>query len=207
MALDNKKMTGNSASGSTSGTTGKTGTSASPSSGNVGIGAAGGHVSSSATETGTGSLSTGTTAQAGATGLAGTPGSLSGKTSDLGGTSEANTSAMNWEEEDHYWSENYRTRPYASQQTDYQRIRPAYQYGASAYHQNEGLEFDALDENTLRSGWESQSKNQKQESESSAMGWEHVKDAVKDAYNRMFDRNSTASGTTPATRSREKELA
>jgi hypothetical protein len=182
MALDDKNMTGNNASG---GMSGQAGTNESLSGSNAGMGTAGGHSSSGASNTG-----------------------MTGNTGNLNSPIEGNASSLNWEEEDRYWSENYGTRPYANQQTDYPRIRPAYQYGASAYHQNEGRRFDELDENTLRSGWESQNRNQMQSSENASMGWEHVKEAVKDAYNRMFDRQGSGSGNTAtrSARARQEEL-
>jgi hypothetical protein len=235
--------------------------------------------SGAANSSATGSLSTGSGMSSGTTGASAASGSMA----NMGGSSDSDTSVTMFdEEEDQYWSENYGTRPYASEDRDYQRVRPAYQYGASAFQQHGGRRFEELDENTLRSGWESHRQSGSQGSamsrgssvsdqslgsvssgaasagsgaiqsgsdmsqrsanlssgmagagagniSSSALGgassgantrgsfnprsddaddsmtWENVKEAVRDAYNRIFDRQGSASQS--SMRTREEELA
>jgi hypothetical protein len=83
-----------------------------------------------------------------------------------------------WEDEDRYWRTNYRTRPYASTgSSDYDFYRPAYQYGYEGAKQYQGRGWDDVESDLSRS-WTSY----KYRGEST---WEQVKDAVRDAWDRM----------------------
>lgn len=163
----------------------------------------------------------------------------SGTSASGAGYGSGNEPVIRWEGEDRYWSENYGSRPYASKDNDYQRVRPAYQYGAALYHQQDGnRRFDELDESNVRAGWESyrsqqganapgsttssgsasgrygsatasqssstQADHRTSGKDDDSLSWENVKDAVKDAYNRIFDRDEPGSSRT---RSRQEEMA
>ncbi|MBA3497654.1 MAG: hypothetical protein H0T86_11165 [Gemmatimonadales bacterium] len=83
-----------------------------------------------------------------------------------------------WDQEDKWWEQNFSTRPYASDR-DYQDIRPAYQYGFESGTHHMGRNWNDV-EGDLRTGWD------KVENRSAvASTWENVKDAVKDAWNRV----------------------
>jgi hypothetical protein len=84
-----------------------------------------------------------------------------------------------WETEDNYWFENFTSRPYALGPDYYDRFRPAYRYGfeAAQHHMGRGWEEAEPD---LRQGWTSY-EHQGQ----SPTAWEEIKDAVRDAWDRV----------------------
>ena len=85
---------------------------------------------------------------------------------------------MGWNNEDTYWRENYRTRPYASSGgRDYDYYQPGYRYGYDAANRYRNRNWDDV-ESDLARDW-----NAYQYRGNST--WEQVKDAVRDAWNRM----------------------
>jgi hypothetical protein len=83
-----------------------------------------------------------------------------------------------WDQEERWWRDNYSTRPYAAGRT-YEEFRPAYQYGVLCATRYSGRTWDEAEADT-RSGWD--------KFENKGPGgakWENVKDAVKDAWNRV----------------------
>jgi hypothetical protein len=87
---------------------------------------------------------------------------------------------LSWNDEDLYWQSNYRTRPYVSGSTEYARYRPGYRYGyesASRYH---GRHWNDI-EPELSRGWSSYEHR-------GTSTWEQVKDAVRDAWDRVMGR-------------------
>jgi Glycine zipper len=87
---------------------------------------------------------------------------------------------VNPTEEEAYWRENWRTRPYADTSRSYEDYRPAYQYGweSRARYGNRRWE-DA--ESDLERGWE----NAKGESRQT---WNEAKHATRDAWHRVESR-------------------
>ena len=79
-----------------------------------------------------------------------------------------------WDQEDRLWEQNFSSRPYASGRS-YSDFRPAYRYGFESGQHSMGRTWSDV-ESDLRTGWD------KFESSST---WEHVKDAVKDAWHRI----------------------
>lgn len=159
--------------GSTTTDTGTdTGTSAS--SGTMGVG---GDVTTSGTDSGAGITSSNT-------------GSISTGTDSTSGTGTANLGmggggASNWDEQSSYWRENFSSRPYASGGT-YESYEPAYRYGVEAFNQYGGRRFEDLNESELRANWESSRGT-------SNLSWDQARDAVRDAYSRMYDDTDTTS--------------
>jgi hypothetical protein len=88
-----------------------------------------------------------------------------------------------WEDEDTYWRDNYRTRPYAGER-NYDYYRPAYRYGYDASTRYAGREWNDV-ESELSSGWNSYEDR----GEST---WDQVKDAVRDAWDKMTGRRARA---------------
>lgn len=84
----------------------------------------------------------------------------------------------NWTDEDTYWRNNYRTRPYAGKSSDYEAYRPGYRYGCEAAHRCEGRTWNDV-EPELSSGWNSYEHR-------GTATWEHVKHAVRDAWDRVM---------------------
>jgi hypothetical protein len=99
---------------------------------------------------------------------------------------------INPTEEDAYWQENYRSRPYVTNSTDYNVYRPAYRYGWESRVAREGQRFEDV-EHELRAGWGSTSN----------LKWDDVRPAVRDAWDRI-DQRSAAVGPGNSRISEEK---
>lgn len=85
---------------------------------------------------------------------------------------------MGWEQEDEYWRTNYRTRPYASgSSTEYDVYRPGFRYGYESASRYRDRSWNDV-ESELSSDW---SKYEHR----GASTWEQVKDAVRDAWDRV----------------------
>ena len=81
--------------------------------------------------------------------------------------------------EDLYWQDNYRSRPYYTDDYSYDDYGPAYRYGVDSYSRYNNRNWDAA-EADLATGWE-QAKGK------SRLGWENAKHAARDAWNRVSD--------------------
>jgi hypothetical protein len=91
-----------------------------------------------------------------------------------------------WDEEDTYWRSNYRTRPYASvSEYEYDYFRPGYQYGYEAAGRYQGRSWNDV-ESELAGGWD----RYENRGEST---WEQMKDAVRDAWDRITGGSRAAS--------------
>ena len=84
-----------------------------------------------------------------------------------------------WETEDNYWEENFSSRPYALGPDYYDRFRQAYRYGFESARHDMGRSWDEA-EPDLRGGWE-----RYQTENGSPSAWEEIKDAVRDAWDRV----------------------
>jgi hypothetical protein len=91
----------------------------------------------------------------------------------------ADRTTRDWNEEDRFWRENYRSRPYASEDQDYEDFRPAYRFGTESASRHEGREWNEA-EPELRRDWDRY--EHKGESRST---WDQVKDAARDAWDRV----------------------
>jgi hypothetical protein len=88
---------------------------------------------------------------------------------------------LSWDDEDKYWQTNYRTRPYASGSTEYDRYRPGYRYGYESATRYNGRSWNDVEADLSR-GWNSFEHR-------GASTWEQVKDAVRDAWDRVMGRH------------------
>ena len=90
----------------------------------------------------------------------------------------ANTGlGTDWLTEEQYWRSNWTDRPYVTADRGFDYYRPGYQYGYEAANRYRGRDWNDV-ESDLRSGWD--------RFESKGQGtWEHMKDAVRDAWNRV----------------------
>ncbi len=95
--------------------------------------------------------------------------------------------SASWETEDNYWHENFSSRPYALGPDYYERFRPAYRYGFESGRHSAGRAWDEA-ETDLSAGW----ARYEHRGEASSV-WDDVKDAVRDAWNRV-----TGGSTAPA---------
>jgi hypothetical protein len=80
-------------------------------------------------------------------------------------------------EEDAYWRDNYRFRPYADENVGYDQYRPAYRYGYEARARFVGQRWAEV-ERDLERGW-------REGRGTSRLCWNDARDAVKDAWHRM----------------------
>ncbi|HJX29754.1 MAG TPA: hypothetical protein VJ885_17770, partial [Thermoanaerobaculia bacterium] len=85
--------------------------------------------------------------------------------------------AINPTEEDNYWRENYKTRPYADNSLSYDHYQPAYKYGWEARGNHPGKTWDQA-ENDLAMGWDSARGSSRQT-------WNEAKHATRDAWHRV----------------------
>jgi hypothetical protein len=100
--------------------------------------------------------------------------------------------ARDWSSEESYWRENYASRPYASSDRGFDYFRPGYRYGFESASRLRGRDWNEV-EPELRGGWE-RFEHRGQST------WEHVKDAVKDAWRRATGADREPGADRDATR-------
>jgi len=82
------------------------------------------------------------------------------------------------EEDDAYWADNFRKRPYTSPHSSFKQYQPAYQYGRQAVIQHDGKSFDEVEED-LQQGWQTARGN-------SRLSWNRARSAARDAWDRTI---------------------
>lgn len=101
----------------------------------------------------------------------------------IGGTTgESIAEEVNPTLEEKYWFETYRTRPYVSSTQTYETYRPAYRYGIDSYSANRDQKFEDL-EPSLRNNWGANRGD-------SALDWQEAREAARDAFERLKQRNN-----------------
>lgn len=93
---------------------------------------------------------------------------------------KAAAEAINPKEEEDYWREHFRTRPYAGEDADYSTYAPAYRYGWEASTRHHGRSFEDV-ESDLGRGW-SEARGE------SSIEWDRAKHAARDAWQRVHER-------------------
>jgi hypothetical protein len=83
---------------------------------------------------------------------------------------------MLWDDEDIYWRQNYSKRPYASNRA-YDALQPGYRYGFDAASRYRGRKWTEI-EKDLERDWDSYPNR-------GGSTWQHIKDAVHDAWERV----------------------
>jgi hypothetical protein len=89
--------------------------------------------------------------------------------------------ANGWTDEEDYWRSNYSSRPYARGR-DYTTLSGGYRYGYEAANRYSGRSWNDV-ERDLESDW-SRYEHRGQST------WQDVKDAVRDAWDRVTGRQS-----------------
>jgi hypothetical protein len=92
--------------------------------------------------------------------------------------------SLNPSQEDAYWRENYKTRPYYSTDVAYDDYAPAYRYGWESRSRFADRKYSDV-ENDLGSGWDKAKAH-------SSLGWDKAKAAAQDAWDRA-DRSASGS--------------
>lgn len=96
----------------------------------------------------------------------------------LGGSAgESIAREVNPTAEEKYWSENYHTRTYVTDKSNFETYRPAYRTGIDAYKQNPNVEYSEL-EPSIRNNW----GHVKGES---SLEWNDAREASRDAFDRL----------------------
>jgi hypothetical protein len=78
--------------------------------------------------------------------------------------------------DDTWLRDNFESRPYVQKGDNFEKYQPAYRYGGEAESRYGTDEFDNI-EDELESDWDSRT-------EAAEMPWHHVREAVKDSYDR-----------------------
>lgn len=84
---------------------------------------------------------------------------------------------LDWANEERYWQTAWSQRPYVRADQSFDAYRPAYRYGFESANRYRGRRFEEV-EPDLRTGWD----RYEHRGESA---WESIKDAVRDAWNRV----------------------
>ena len=100
------------------------------------------------------------------------------------GAAKGIDAAVNHEEEDNYWRENYSTRPYATADRSYDQYRPAYQYGWESRARLGNRSYDEA-EPELERNWETY---RTQDTSRTSLGWNDARHATRDAWHRIEQR-------------------
>jgi hypothetical protein len=85
--------------------------------------------------------------------------------------------ADDWATEEPWWRNNWSTRPYARSDRGFDYYGPAYRYGYESANRYRGKSWNEV-EYDLRTGWD------KYEHRGKSM-WADIKDAVRDAWDRV----------------------
>jgi hypothetical protein len=82
-------------------------------------------------------------------------------------------------QEEAYWRENFKHRPYVRRDTSFDDYGPAYRYGVNAYSKYPGRSFDDVEHDLSREWHEARG--------TSRLEWEDAKRATRDAWERVGD--------------------
>ena len=96
------------------------------------------------------------------------------------GTSTGSTGMGDWSTEERYWRDTWRTRPYVKADQGFDYYSPGYRYGFESASRYRGRNWNDV-ETDLRTGWD-RFEHRGQST------WENIKDAVRDAWNRVTNR-------------------
>lgn len=97
------------------------------------------------------------------------------------GAAKGIDAAVNHEEEDSYWRENYGSRPYATADRSYEHYRPAYQYGWESRARMGNRSYDEV-EPELERNWDTY---RTQDTSRTNLGWSDARHATRDAWHRI----------------------
>lgn len=90
---------------------------------------------------------------------------------------------INPTEEEDYWRTNFSTRDYVDENDQFETYRPAYRYGMDSYVRHAGRPYSEV-ESQMQSEWEGALSTT-----ADLPTWERAKFAVRDAYDRLSNRN------------------
>ena len=82
-----------------------------------------------------------------------------------------------WAAEDAYWRQNYRDRPYAGSNREYDYYQPGYRFGYESASRYQDRNWEDV-ESDLSRDWDRYEHR-------GTSTWDQIKDAVKDAWHRV----------------------
>lgn len=82
-----------------------------------------------------------------------------------------------WNDEERWWRENYRSRPYVEEGRDFEHYGPGYRYGYDSAGRYSGRSWSEA-EPELRAGWDRYEHRNRST-------WEEIKDSVRDAWEHL----------------------
>ena len=121
-------------------------------------------------------------------------GAIGAVTGGLAGKGVAES--VNPTNEDAYWRENFKSRPYYNKEKSYEHYAPAYRYGWESASKHNGRRFEDV-ENDLSRGWNTARGK-------ATIEWNEVKDATRDAFDRVRTRSTTPGMTESSEKPRDK---
>jgi hypothetical protein len=87
---------------------------------------------------------------------------------------------LGWSDEESYWRDKWNSRPYTTADRGFEYYRPGYRYGFEAANRYRGRQWNDV-ESDLQTGWD-RFEHRGQST------WENMKEAVRDAWNRVTNR-------------------
>ena len=90
------------------------------------------------------------------------------------------TSPADWTTEERWWRDNYRSRPYARPDRDFDFFSGAYRYGFEGANRHREHSWHDV-ESDMKRGWDRYEHR-------GGRAWDDVKDAVRDAWDRIRGR-------------------
>jgi hypothetical protein len=84
---------------------------------------------------------------------------------------------VEWKDEDSYWRQNYRSRPYFQSGEEYDFYQPGYRYGYEAANRYHDRHWEDV-ESDLSRDWDRYENR-------GTSTWEQMKHAVRDAWDRI----------------------
>lgn len=94
-----------------------------------------------------------------------------------GTTGDRTTGIRSWEDDERWWRENYRSRPYVDESRGFEDYEPGYRYGYESANRLGRRPWNEV-EGDLRSGWD------RYEGRGNST-WDNIKDSVRDAWDRL----------------------
>lgn len=92
--------------------------------------------------------------------------------------------AINPTDEEAYWRDEYKNRPYYEQSVSYSEYAPAYRYGWESRARHQGKTYEEVEPH-LERDWQ-------QHRGESSLSWERAKHATRDAWHRVSDTTERA---------------
>jgi hypothetical protein len=105
---------------------------------------------------------------------------------------QADRGTNDWASEERYWRDNFKSRPYARNNQNFDELAPAYRYGTESANRLRDRQWGDV-ETDLERGWD-------QARGTSKSTWQEAKSAVRDAWDRITNRGGASRSNNPTAR-------